>query len=515
MAALALAVQAIPGGAQAQQAGVGGGGAPRDPWRITYGIGADETWSDNINLAPSGSERSDFVTSITPTISATRFGRHLTANFTYQPQFLFYANGTNGNTLRNALAADLKATLVDNFLTFDAGAAITQQNVSPYGTLAANTVNGSSNRAETRTYSLGPTLQSRVNQDISYNAGYRFTQSSSNNSAYATNHSSTAFAGFESSTSFRDIGFGGNYSRQDQQYGGLNEVITEQVGGTLTYVVTPTVHLRGNFGYDRSSYPTTGQADLKGLSYSAGFDWQPSHHSSLNVLFGHRYFGPTANVRLQQASNRYVLSASYTRDQTTSTGSGLTLVADPNYALLDQFYQASIPDPALRAQAVAAALLSLGLPVSQFGTSGFLSNQLFVQKRADISLALLGVINTVVFDIARTQSQSLSAITAGFDVFNQSNRFQTTSYSATWSHKLGPLTSMNGTIQKNRNSAETGFGDTSQRIFTVGVTRTFTRHLSGSVLYRNSMQTSNSGSGGFYGGNYRENAVLGSARLTF
>lgn len=515
VAALALAAQSFPEGAHAQLAASGTGGAPRDPWRITSSIGIDETYSDNINLSSAGNERSDFVTSINPRITVTRLGRYVTADLTYSPQYIYYARGTNGNALRNSLSADARATLIDNFLTFDAAASIQQQNISPFGTQAANTFNGSTNRAETRTYSFGPTVRSRYDQDLTYSAGYRYFQSGSNSSAYSSSHTSSVFGDFQSSTSFRNIGFGGNFNRTEQDYSGSNSIVTETVGSNLTYVVSPTVHLRGNVGYDRNRYPTTGQPDLQGVSYSGGFDWQPSHHSSLNAQIGHRYFGPTANISAQQTTAKYALNASYTRDQTTSTGSGLQLVQDPNYALLDQFYRATITDPVLRGQAVATALQQAGLSSSQYGTSSFLSNQLYVQKRVDVSLALFGLRNTVTFDAARTESQSLSAITSGFDVFNTANRFQATIYSANWSHKLGPRTTANATIQKIHNQAITGIGDTRQRIFTASMNRQFSRYLNGSVLYRNTTQTSDSNSSGFFSGNYRENSVLGSLRLTF
>ena len=499
----------------AQVVSAGNGGAPRDPWRLTSSIGVDETYSDNINLSPAGTERSEFVTSISPTIHLTRLSPFVTANFDYSPQYLIYARGTNGNQLRNTLSAAANAQVIQNLLTFDAAVNVSQQNVSPFGTQSANTVNGSDNRAETRTFSFGPTLRSRFDKDFSYEAGYRFFQSSADNNAYSTNHTSQFFGNVQSSTSFRNLGVGADVNRTDQGYGGSNSIVTETAGTTLTYVVTQAFHLRGRLGYDRNSYPTTGQPDLKGASYSGGFDYQPSQHTSLNVQVGKRYFGPTANISLSETSKHFVVNAIYSRDQTTSSGAGIGLTADPNYALIDQFYRSTIVDPVLRGQAVTAALTQLGLPTSQYGTTGFLSNQLFVQKRAELSVALLGLRNTVTFDVSRTESQSLSAITSGFDVFDSANRFQSTVYSANWSHKLGPLTNANATVQKIHNQAIEGIGDTNQRILTASINRQISRRLTGSVLYRNTTQTSDNSSNGFFSGNYRENSVFGSLRLTF
>ena len=515
IAAVAVVVQSAPGEVHAQVQAAGNGGAPRDPWRFGSSIGVDETYSDNINLSPAGRERSDFVTSIVPSLTVTRFGPRLTTTLSYQPQLLLYANGTNGTQFRNSLNAIANGSVIENFLFFDAAANISQQNISPFGTQAANTVNGSTNRAETRNYTFGPTLQSRYDRDLQYSAGYRYSQSNADSGAYATSHTSTLFGQFQSSTSFRDVGFGGAVNRTDQEYGGINEIVTESVNGNVTYVLQPTLHLQGNVGYDRNRYPTTGQAELQGVSYSGGFNWQPSHHTSVNAQVGHRYFGPTANVSIQQTTARFVVSATYTRDQTTSNATGISQVQDPNYALIDQFYRATITDPVQRQQAVVAALQQAGLSTSQFGNQGFLSNQLFLQKRADVSVGLLGLHNTITFDANRSEVQSLSAITAGFDVFDQASRFQTTSISANLNHRLGPRMSVNFTAQKIHNSAIEGRGDTRQRQLVVSVNRQFQPKLSGTVLYRNTSQTGNNSTAGFYGGNYRENAVLGSLRLTF
>ncbi len=517
---VALQTVCVPASAQALAAG--NGGAPRDPWRFTPSIGVDETWSDNIYLAPRGGERSDYVTTFSPSLRLTRFGPRLTVNFDYNPQYLYYARGTNGSGIRNYLDATANATLVENLLFFDALVSVSQSNVSPFGTLAANSVNGSANRTESRNYSFGPTLRSRFGNDVTYSAGYHFNGSTADNNAYSANHSSQLFGQIASSTSYRDLGFGADASRIAQSYGDDGEIVQETVGTTLTYVLLPTLHLRGRIGYDRNSYPTTGQPDLKGVSYSGGFDYQPSQHTQVNVQVGHRYFGPTANISLHENTGKFAVNASYTRDQTTSSGAGLALAVDPNYALVDQFLRATITDPVLRQQAVVNALQQAGLPTSQFGTTGFLSNQLYLQKTLQLSLAALGLRNTATFEATRGESQALSNIDTGFDVFDQASRFRTVSFTANYSYRLGPRTSANFTATKIHNQAILGVGDTKQRQLTASINRQIQPHLTGTVLYRNTHQTGsgdnngiNAQSGNYYGGSYRENEVLGSLRLTF
>jgi uncharacterized protein (PEP-CTERM system associated) len=505
---------AFPGAAQAQLV-PDFVGAYSTPWRYSAGLEVDETWSDNINLQPSGSQRSDFVTTINPSFEASRTSRRLNLSLQYSPQLVYYARGSNGTQLRNGLGANANATVIDNLLFVNASAGISQQNISPFGTQAANTYNGSNNRAESRNYSFGPTLRSRLGQDLTYSLGYNYAVSSSDSSAIASSHSTDVFANFQTSTSFRDLGYGMNFDRSEQDYGGVNTVTVEQGSGTLTYVLLPTLHLSGSAGYERDHYPTVGQPDLKSATYSGGFDWEPTRHTSFSAQFGHRYFGPTANVHLTETMSRFSVSASYSRDQSTSGAAGLTLVQDPNYQLLDQYYRTTITDPVARAQLVTAALQAAGLPSSQFATSNFLSNQIYVQTRADLSVALVGLRNTVSFDVSRSQSQGLSNLTVGFDIFNQTSRFRTMSYSANWSYKLGPSTSVNATAQKVDSAAIEGVGSTRQRSLSASISRQISKKVSATALYRNTKQTGTGDSGGFYSGNYVENAVFGSLRVNF
>ncbi len=128
---------------------------------------------------------------------------------------------------------------------------------------------------------------------------------------------------------------------------------------------------------------------------------------------------------------------------------------------------------------------------------------------------MLGLRNTVTFDVARTDSQGLSAITVGFDIFNQAQQFRTTSYSANWSYRLGPRTTLNATAQRSNSHAIVGTGDSRQRVLIASLNRQISKHVSGNVMYRNTTQNSNVSTAGLYSGNYRENAVLGGLHVDF
>lgn len=491
-------------------------GAPRDPWRFSPAISVEEIYTDNALLAPRGSERSDFITTIAPSLRVTRYGSRLYTELTYSPQFNFFANSTSGSDIRNTLNARLNAALIDNLLFFEAFATIYQVNSSPFGTLAADSPNGSANRSESRNYSLGPVLRSRFGNDLSYQAGIRYTGNSYDNSTIATSHTTDTFASFESGTTTRDIGFGANFQRSDQSYGGRGEIITETTTASLIYQLAPTLRARLIGGYDRNRYPSAGQRDLSGPNYSGGFEWNPSQHTSLSALVGHRYFGPTADIFFNASHQRWAFTASYVRDQTTSTSSGQFQTVNPYFTILDQALRNLIPDPAQRSVAVQNLLQQSGISSSQFDSLGFASSQLYLQKRLEASLALIGLRNTVTFNAARVETQVLSNVQTVFDAFLDAQRIRQTVFGIGYSYKLGPRTNAGLLFTRTHNVALSGEGDTKQRLIQASVTRQLGKRLTGTILVRNTAQSgSGSNTGNFFAGNYRENQIRGSLTLGF
>src|SRR5437868_3940858 len=74
-------------------------------WRVTPRLELRETYSDNIGLAPAGSEQSDFVTEVAPGIGVTATGPRLKLRANYLMRNLFYARETSGRTTQHQLDA--------------------------------------------------------------------------------------------------------------------------------------------------------------------------------------------------------------------------------------------------------------------------------------------------------------------------------------------------------------------------------------------------------------------------
>lgn len=122
------------------------------------------------------------------------------------------------------------------------------------------------------------------------------------------------------------------------------------------------------------------------------------------------------------------------------------------FSLLDSMFSSVIPDPVARAAYVNAVLLSNGISPSAALQGGFLTTGVTLQQRKELSLALVGVRNTVTFAATRGETQDISNGTGsgwflGTD-FSSLNNVKQTGASVNWSHKLSGLSSLTGSASR-------------------------------------------------------------------
>src|SRR5450830_1319254 len=67
-------------------------GAHAAEWTFVPAVQGSETYSDNVKLTNDNLKQGDFITSVTPTFSATARGPNLTVNSTFALQDVNYAN---------------------------------------------------------------------------------------------------------------------------------------------------------------------------------------------------------------------------------------------------------------------------------------------------------------------------------------------------------------------------------------------------------------------------------------
>ena len=186
-------------------------GATAADWKFTAGVGATETYTDNVTLSASGARSGDFVTSITPTISAKKDGARLKVDAKYSMQNLFYARESERNTIFHQLNARANAALYERDLFLDTSAAISQASVSPLSASGTDNINSTNNLANVRTISVSPYWMHRFGSTATLNARYTASRVSNDTNEFSGSTNNTYSAGLASGSAFGRVSWGLNF----------------------------------------------------------------------------------------------------------------------------------------------------------------------------------------------------------------------------------------------------------------------------------------------------------------
>ncbi len=79
--------------------------AHADSWTLTPSLTLSETITDNVRLAPTGSENSDLITTVIPGISIVRESKRLDLDLNYKLQGNYFKNHSGESDFINLLDA--------------------------------------------------------------------------------------------------------------------------------------------------------------------------------------------------------------------------------------------------------------------------------------------------------------------------------------------------------------------------------------------------------------------------
>lgn len=479
-------------------------------WKLTPSLDLEETYSDNIGLAPRGSEKSDWVTQVQPGISLIGTGSHLKAHVNYGMQSLFYANDSSPSTINHQLNAGANAELLDKFLFLDGSASISQANISLLGPLTTNNINVTGNRADVRTYSISPYLRHSFDTLASSELRYTHDAVSTSSGGLSSSKADSMLFSLNSGSAFRTLGWGLSYNGQRTDSTNVPTVTSQTTTGSLRYMVSPKFSLTATSGYEKFDYLSIG-ALPEGSFWSAGFAWDPLDRTSIAASVGRRYFGQTHQVTASHRTRNSVWSLGYNEDITTSRNQFLSPTTD-TATFLNQLCLAAI-DPVSCQQDVANAINTGAIPAFLPFATNYFTNQYFLQKRLQASVALNGAKSTVLFTLFNSSRKSqtssvLDSVLLGTGSLTLNDNTRQLGGSALWNWRISPRTSAHISAEYTRNSlsSQTDY----DKALRLGMTRQIQPKLSGSVEFRRLMHDSTLSSS-----DYIENAATASLLMTF
>jgi uncharacterized protein (PEP-CTERM system associated) len=254
-------------------------------WRVDEAVSVRETLSNNVNLTPNDSRRSDLISEITPSLHFTEKGARplgdCPASSAVRP------NGGENNAYHSAdIFRSLQ--LIENWLHFEGQVTIAHQYFSPFGAQPLGLDNATQNRYQTETYRVTPYIKGVTPGNTHYELRNNNTWTNSNSAPVPTNDfRSTEFTGNATNTE-TTIGWKAEFDVNDWTATGSDTFHSRLVRLTALYNATPQLRLSAISGYEQNHYPLSSSDN--GI-YGAGFEWHPTPRTDVVGWWEHRFFG--------------------------------------------------------------------------------------------------------------------------------------------------------------------------------------------------------------------------------
>jgi uncharacterized protein (PEP-CTERM system associated) len=461
-------------------------------WKLGASITASETYTDNVTLGAAGGSKSDLVTSVTPTITARKDGARLKVDASYSNQNLFYAQDATRNTTNHQLSAHANAELLENEIFLDTSASISQAAISPLAATGVDNINATGNLTSVRSLTVSPYWIHRFGSTATLNARYTISEVGNSNGGLAGSTNSGTNLSLASGSAFGRISWGLNYSEQNADYQDRSDVTFSTTSASLGYLVSTRVKLTGTVGNEKNSYVSSTGAKTGGSFWNVTGSWAPSTRTSLDLGFGHRYYGKSWNMAFKTRGVSSDWTADYSESVTTSNS------------------QASAIIPT----AVSLNIQGVGTLSGTFNDpTRIQSNQVFLSKRFGTGFSWKRGKSGISLNAYRSIQEALESgqITGTLNngAFQSTNTIKQVGFTAGWTWQLTPLISSSVTGGISRSSYPDLSRDDTTTSLQLGLNRKFSPHLTGSVSLRRQMRDSNQNA------DFTENALSGSVTYTF
>jgi hypothetical protein len=285
-------------------------GLAASDWKVATGLSLTERYTDNLSLVANGDAA--FVTEITPSISLSRQGARGKASLKYALSEVLYDHDLGRSRLDNNLDASLNVEPVRGVLKLDGNARVAQQYASQFGATSGGTYNNTSNRVETRSVSLTPSLHNTfLDNSVLLDASLGVNYASTNSSVLKDSTSDTEHFSLGSGQKPQRLSWGAKYDRNSGVSSGIAASGTESQSYNIGYALTGKVRVFAATGRN-SSQNTTLLQGLGNHYTTTGINWRPT-----------TYYDMTATVGSNNGSASYSLSGNWIPSRKLALGASL------------------------------------------------------------------------------------------------------------------------------------------------------------------------------------------------
>lgn len=478
--------------------------APRRTVSIVPRVSITETLTDNVRLTNTG-QQADQITMISPGIHISSEGGRFKGYFDYSLRGIAYAQNSSASQFQNALNTFGTLEAVDNWAYLDFSGSVSQQAISAFGVQSNDDAAINANRTEVSSYRLSPYVRGRLGDRANYEARYSRAVTSSDAAAGSSVATIDGVVKVSGGTTFRRLGWTADASQQSIDYSSGRPTEADRLNLGLSYSITPQFSVLANAGREANNYTS-----LDKQSYGTGgfgVNWSPSERTKLSAFREHRSFGEAHRLSFEHRTARTVWKFTDSKDVSATPNQTSTASLGSIYDLLFSQLASIEPNPVSRAQLVNAILQANGISPNAMVTSNFLTSAVSLQRRQDLSFALLGVRDTVTFLATRIESSRLDTVSMGVDDLTNSSLVRQRGFSVNYSHRLTPDYSLGVLVSQQNTSGELSLQDTTLRLLSFNVAGKVGKQATISVGVRRVVSSSTAP--------YAETAVIGSLNVQF
>lgn len=420
-------------------------------WIVTPFAGVTETYTTNVNLAPSGQEQSSFVTSVNGGIGVNGVGARARLNGTVALTGILYSSGSENNYLYPSVNLLGNIEAIEKFFYVDGAINVSQQYLSPFAPQPASNVGVTDNRYTSASYRVSPYIQGVLPGQITYLL--RNDNIWTNLSGTPTNQPGFVGAYYNQWTGrlnspIRTFGWTIEGNTNYTKFTDESSLTSEIVRGILHYQPDPQLRLDAIGGYEWNDYFVT---KSENIVYGVGGEWKPTDRTTVVGDWQERFFGSSYLASLTHRNPYTAFNINASQNISTYPQQLFALPAGANLAaLVDAAFTTRIPDPAQRAQAVQAFLNQTGLPPTLQSPLNFYTQQVSLYEQQSATFTVLGVRNSLAFTIYNRKSEVISG-GSGQPLpppFGAQNNNTQRGAALVYSHRLTPLTSLNATATR-------------------------------------------------------------------
>ncbi len=499
-------------------------------WRATPTLTLSEIWTDNVNLTEDALAHSDLITQVSPGLRVSNRTRRLTVDASAQLHAFAYLHdsdkrGLNGefgtdnpgvNSVQRSYRGNLRGELAQDLFFIDATAARGQQNISAFGPRVTNDAYSRNNRTDIESWSISPFLVHRFGSIASGQLRYtRDSVGGGEQIGFRRTGGDTIQATLASGPAFRTIGWGFNYTDQDLNGGRYGDSSRQNLMANLSYMISGRLSLLGNAGYDRYEYEGLGGGE-QGANWSLGFRWTPSARTMLQATAGRHFYGNTGSLLATHRTRKTSWNLNYSDAITTSRQQFLLPATFDTAGLLDSMFATAYPDPVERARVVEAYMAQNNLPPSLSDSINYLSNRFMRQKLLRASMVYRSgrssaMLSAHVSDRNAISDQQSDSPLLGSQQGRYSDNVRQKGFEANYTYRLNSRSNLTVAYDVDDSESRTSDYRNYQRIFRVGLTRSFGDARASIDLRRRSGDLGNRISAG----EFTENALTATLHMAF